>query len=163
MSEAHIREAAASDRDAIWHILEPVIRAGETYPLPRDWDRAKTLSYWFSLTHSVFVAEDEGRVLGTYYLRPNGMGGGDHIANCGYVVHPEAQGRGIAGAMCAHSLEAARAAGFRGMQYNFVIATNAGAVHLWKKMGFKTVGRLPGVFAHPTQGYVDALVMFQAL
>lgn len=158
-----IAPAQAEDRDAIWAILEPMIRAGETYPLPRDWDRESGLAYWFSAHHEVFVARSEDGVLGTYYLKPNQAGGGAHIANCGYVTAPAAQGRGIARAMCAHSLQAARDRGYTGMQFNFVIATNTRAVALWEKMGFAIIGRLPGVYAHPSEGLVDALVMFQPL
>jgi ribosomal protein S18 acetylase RimI-like enzyme len=102
-------------------------------------------------------------VLGTYYIRPNQSGGGRHVCNCGYVTASEAAGRGVARAMCAHSLEHARARGYRAMQFNFVVSTNTRAVALWQAMGFSIVGRLPGAFAHPALGDVDAFVMFQAL
>lgn len=159
-----IRRAGREDSDAVWAILEPVIRAGETYPLPRDMTRKAALAYWLSSLHQTYVAEDtDGAALGTYYLRPNNSGGGAHIANCGYMVAQNAQGKGVARRMCAHSLEEARKAGFRGMQYNFVISSNTRAIALWERMGFDTLGRLPKVFDHPTQRYVDALVMFQDL
>lgn len=158
-----IHPASNDDNDGIWHILEPMIRAGETYPLPRDMKRPDALAYWFAQGHSVFVAEDEGRLVGTYYLRPNQRGGGAHVANCGYVTDPAARGRGVARAMCDHSLSEARARGFRAMQFNFVVSANAPAVHLWESCGFAIVGRLPAAFNHPTAGYVDALVMFREL
>lgn len=159
-----VRPAREADADAIWSILAPMIGAGETYPLPRDMDRAAALAYWFSPAHTVYVAEDGADgALGTYYLKPNQTGAGAHVANCGYVVGANAQGRGVARTMCAHSFAAARAAGFRAMQFNFVVSTNTRAVALWHKMGFETVGRLPGAFDHPRVGYVDALVMFRTL
>lgn len=151
------------NRDAIWGILEPVIRAGETYPLPRDMSREAALAYWLSPQHEVFVALEDSDIVGTYYLRPNNAGGGAHVANCGYMVRADAAGRGVARAMCAHSLVRAKERGFRAMQFNFVIATNARAVKLWQAMGFSIVGRLPGVFDHPTHGFVDALVMHRML
>jgi RimJ/RimL family protein N-acetyltransferase len=159
----NIRPAGPSDADAIWSILEPTIRAGETYTLPRDMDREQALAYWFSPGHSVFVAEEGSEVLGTYYLRANQKGGGTHVANCGYVTAAKASGRGVATAMCAHSLEYARSHSFRAMQFNFVVSTNLGAIHLWEKFGFATVGRLAGAFLHPNLGYVDALVMYRTL
>lgn len=113
------------NRDAIWGILEPVIRAGETYPLPRDMSREAALAYWLSPQHEVFVALEDSDIVGTYYLRPNNAGGGAHVANCGYMVRADAAGRGVARAMCAHSLVRAKERGFRAMQFNFVIATNA--------------------------------------
>jgi ribosomal protein S18 acetylase RimI-like enzyme len=158
-----IRPALPSDADAIWAILEPTIRAGETYTLPVDMSRDDALAYWISPDHAVFVAEENGSAVGTYFLRANQRGGGSHVCNCGYVTAPNATGLGVARAMCAHSLDHARERGFLAMQFNFVISTNERAVRLWESFGFKTVGRLPQAFRHPTQGLVDSLVMHRFL
>jgi ribosomal protein S18 acetylase RimI-like enzyme len=158
-----IRHAAAADQDAIWIILEPMIRAGETYTLPREMTREAALAYWFGGDHEVFVAEDGGEIVGTYFLQPNQKGGGSHVANCGYVTAGHATGRGIAAAMCRHSMERARERGFRAMQFNFVVSTNERAVKLWKRLGFQVVGELPGAFLHPSRGFVNALVMYRHL
>ena len=158
-----IRPAQAHDDDDIWRVIEPTIRAGETYPLPRDLTKAGALSYWHSPQHEVMVAEHEGAIVGTYYLRANNRGGGAHVGNCGYIVAAAAGGRGIGRAMCLHSVEHARARGFRALQFNFVISTNQGAVRLWQRCGFEIVGRLPGAFEHPRAGFVDALVMYRRL
>ncbi|HJZ97874.1 MAG TPA: N-acetyltransferase [Candidatus Solibacter sp.] len=156
-----IRQSEPRDDDAIWRILEPTFRAGETYPIPRDISREDALAYWHTPGHIVFVAEDAGVIAGTYYLRANNRGGGAHVANCGYVVAPEVFGRGVAQAMCSHSLGEAKARGFTGMQFNFVIASNERAVRLWQRMGFAIAGRLPGAFRHPRLGVVDAYVMLR--
>ena len=161
--ELLIRPATANDDDGIWRVIEPTIRAGETYPLPRDLPRADALAYWRAPQHDVLVAEISGAVLGSYYLRANNRGGGAHVANCGYIVAPPAAGRGIARAMCVHSIERARARGFRAMQFNFVVASNERAVRLWQGCGFAIVGRLPEAFEHPRLGFVDALVMHRTL
>jgi GNAT superfamily N-acetyltransferase len=158
-----IRLAVPADSGAVWRILEPVIRAGETLALPRDMSEADALAYWMAPAHAVFVAEEGGRVLGTYLLKRNQPGGGGHVANCGYVVAQDAGGRGVARAMCAHSLDAARARGFRAMQFNIVVSTNRRAVAAWTSVGFAVVGRLPEAFLHPDLGYVDALVMYRAI
>jgi ribosomal protein S18 acetylase RimI-like enzyme len=164
MDEAlSIRPAQADDADAVWAIIAPIIRAGEAYALPRDMDRAAALAYWTGLDRETFVAEAGGRPVGTYYIRANQQGGGGHVCNCGYATAAEAQGRGVARAMCAHSLAHGRTKGFRAMQFNLVVSANVRAVHLWRAMGFDTVGVLPGAFDHPALGYVDALVMFRAL
>jgi ribosomal protein S18 acetylase RimI-like enzyme len=155
--------AAAGDADAIWAIMEPIVRAGETYTLPRDMDKKSALTYWLSAEHEVFVAEDNKEIVGTYILRANQKGGGAHVANCGYMTAVSAPGRGIARAMCAHSLDHARARGFRAMQYNFVVSTNERAVRLWQSFGFEIVGRLPRAFHHPALGYVDAYIMYRDL
>ncbi|MBI1331163.1 MAG: GNAT family N-acetyltransferase [Alphaproteobacteria bacterium] len=159
----NIRRATADDRDAVWRVIEPIIRAGETYPVALDATKDQGLAYWFDPKHEVFVAEEDGAILGCYYIKANTGGPGDHVANCGYMVSPLAWGKGVGRALCMHSLQRARERGFRAMQFNLVISTNARAVHLWQSCGFEIVGRLPGAFRHPTQGYVDALILFQAL
>jgi len=158
-----IRAATANDSDAIWKILEPVIRSGDTYTLPADMTREEALAYWNSPGHAVFVSEELGEILGTYYLRANQKGGGAHVANCGYMTAPWAVGRGVARAMCQHSLQVAKEQGFRAMQFNFVVSSNKRAVRLWESFGFEIVGRLPLAFEHPKLGPVDALVMFRQL
>ncbi|THH35258.1 N-acetyltransferase [Aliishimia ponticola] len=157
-----IRLAQPGDDDAIWNILCPVFRAGDTYTIDPDISREDALAYWLGASHGTFVAEENGSVLGTYYLKRNQAGGGSHVCNCGYVTAPEARGRGVARAMLEHSLQAAPKAGFRAMQYNFVVSTNTRAIDTWTRAGFETVGRLPGAFHHPTDGYVDALVMYRS-
>ena len=158
-----IRPATPAADDAIWAILEPTFRAGETYPIARDVSRAEALAYWRNAGHVVFVAEDAGQIVGTYYLRANNRGGGAHVANCGYIVAPDAVGRGVARAMCEQSMAQARERGFTAMQFNLVIASNERAVRLWQSCGFAIVGTLPGTFEHPTRGFVDAYVMYRKL
>jgi ribosomal protein S18 acetylase RimI-like enzyme len=158
-----IRIAAMADSDAIWEIMKPIVRAGETYTLPRNIDKENGLTYWLSAEHEVFVAEENGDIVGTYFLQANQKGGGEHVANCGYMTAVSATGRGVARAMCAHSLERARERGFRAMQYNFVICSNERAVRLWQSFDFEIVGRLPKAFLHPTLGYVDAYIMYRDL
>jgi ribosomal protein S18 acetylase RimI-like enzyme len=158
-----MRAAGKSDSDAIWAIMEPIIRAGESYTLPRDMDKRGALAYWRSAEHEVFVAEDNREIVGTYFLQANQKGGGAHVANCGYMTAASATGRGVARTMCAHSLDRARERGFRAMQFNFVVSTNERAVRLWQSFGFEIVGRLPGAYLHPSMGYVDAYVMHKQL
>ena len=158
-----IRTALFEDAPAIWSIIEPVIRAGETYTLDWDMTEEHALAYWMGSDKETFVAEEDGIILGTYYIRPNQAGGGRHVCNCGFMVSAAATGRGIAGRMGEHALAYARSRGYRGMQFNFVVSTNERAVRLWQKLGFEIVGRLPFAFHHPADGDVDALVMFQAL
>jgi len=158
-----IRPAGPADANAIWAVLEPTIRSGETYTLPRNMEREQALAYWFSPEHTVFVAEQDGEVVGSYYLRGNQQGGGAHVCNCGYMTAAWASGRGVATAMCEHSLEYARTQGFRAMQFNFVVSSNQAAIHLWQKFGFAIAGRLPKAFLHPGLGFVDALVMYRTL
>lgn len=159
-----IRPATEADWPAIWGLLQPVFRAGETYAVDRDITEEAARRVWMDLPKATFVASDtDGSVLGTYYIKTNHGGGGAHVCNCGYVTSEAAQGRGIATAMCTHSLTAAPELGYRAMQFNLVLASNAGAVRLWQKLGFEIIGTLPRVFEHPSLGLVDGHVMWKDL
>ncbi len=158
-----VRRATVADSSAVLEVIRPVFREGDTYAIDPDISDQDALAYWMGADKETFVAEQGGKILGTYYVKANQGGGGRHICNCGYMTSVHATGRGVASAMCKHSLDYAKAMGFRGMQFNFVVSTNSRAIKLWEKLGFDIVGRLPGAFNHPKQGYVDALVMFQAL
>ena len=159
----NIRAAQPKDRAAILAIILPTIRQGATYAVDADMSEGDAINYWTSNEKQTFVAELDGQILGTYYMRANHSGGGGHVCNCGYMTGASATGKGVARAMCTHSLTYARTRGYRAMQFNFVISTNVRAIALWESLGFEIVGRLPGAFAHPTQGYVDALVFYQTL
>lgn len=163
MTDVRIRPAGAADRDAVWDIFHAVVRTGDTYAFPPDIGREAALAAWMGPGIETFVAEADGGVAGTYILKPNQGGPGDHVCNCAYMVAPRAQGRGIGRAMAEHSLEAARERGFRAMQYNLVVSTNTGAIALWQKLGFAIAGTLPGAFRHPRHGEVDAYVMYRRL
>ena len=158
-----IRKATTLDAAAIADIIMPTIRAGDTYALNSDLSERDALAYWFAVGKEAFVAEVDGKILGTYYMRANQDGGGRHVCNCGYMTSQQARGKGIARRMCQHSLAYAREQGFLAMQFNFVVATNVGAIHLWQSLGFEIVGTLPKAFLHPSGGYVNALVLYQAL
>ncbi len=158
-----IRQAGPKDHNRIWAILEPIFRAGDTYAVETNIRRNSALAYWMGGTHKTFVAFDSDESLGTYYIGPNHPGGGDHVCNCGFATDLAARGKGIARKMLAHALDTARADGYHAMQFNFVVATNLGALKIWFDNGFEQVGCLPKAFNHPTEGYVDALVLFKTL
>lgn len=170
MAGWEIREATAQDWPGIWSILEPVIRAGETFTWDRDTTGDEARGRWFKQAPGqTFVAVGKragggaGAVLGTGELHANQGGGGSHVANAGYMVHPDHAGRGLARALCAYSLDAARAAGFRAMQFNAVVESNVRAVAAWKSMGFEVLATIPEAFDHPRLGYVGLHVMYRKL
>ena len=158
-----IREFTDSDWPGLWPILQEAFATGDTYPYPPDVSEADARRVWTLAPDVTFVAEDDGQLLGTYYLKTNQPGLGSHVVNAGYIVGTAARRRGLGRALCAHSMDEARRRGFRSMQFNLVVATNEGAVALWKDMGFAVIGTVPGGFNHREHGYVDALIMFQDL
>jgi ribosomal protein S18 acetylase RimI-like enzyme len=158
-----IRAAGLDDFDLIWPLLRKVFRAGETYAVDPQISKADAQAYWITQAAATYVAVGDDGIIGTYYIKTNQPGGGAHICNCGYIVSPDARGQGLAAQMCAHSQARAMALGYSAMQFNFVLASNAGAVRLWHRLGFTTVGTIPGAFDHPRLGMVDAFVMYKTL
>lgn len=161
--DAHIRIAERHDFDRIWPFFKAIAGAGETYAYPRDITRAQAAALWMDTPRQTCVAEQDGRIVGSYYIKTNAAGPGAHVCNCGYMVAPAAQGQGIATAMCKHSQAEARRLGYKAMQFNFVASSNKAAIHLWQRLGFDVAGRLPQAFDHPEHGYIDALVMYKWL
>ena len=158
-----IRPANEADRDVIWKIFHEVVAAGDTYALDPHMSREDALAYWFATGTHTYVAEADGKINGTYILRPNQSAGGSHVANAAFMVPASARGEGIGRAMAEHCLNEARRRGFRAMQFNFVISTNTTAIRLWQELGFQVVGNLPGAFRDPAKGYVDVYVMYRLL
>ena len=158
-----IREATEADYEDIWPIFHKIASAGDTYAYPRDVTKSEGKKLWMDLPRKTYVAESGEGILGTYYIKTNQAGPGSHVCNCGYMVPSSSRGKGVATAMCEHSQKMAVELGYEAMQFNFVASTNEGAVRLWEKLGFEIVGRLPKAFNHPSEGYVDALVMYKWL
>ncbi len=158
-----IREATAHDRGAVWEIFHAVVAGGDTYVFDPATPRDEAIAYWFQADARTYVAEHDGRVVGTYFLKPNRPGLGGHVANAAFMVSPSARGLGVGRAMGEHALDEARRLGYRAMQFNFVVSTNTAAVRLWERLGFAVVGTLPGAFRHSSLGFVDAYVMFRTL
>lgn len=158
-----IREIEGADWPAVWELMKPVVRAGETYPYACDIDEAGARELWIDIPEAIYVALDGAVILGTYYIKPNQPELGAHVANCGYIVGENARGKGVATAMCQHSQEEALRLCYRAMQFNLVVKTNEASVYLWQKLGFDIVGTLPGAFNHRRLGFVDAYVMYKEL
>jgi GNAT superfamily N-acetyltransferase len=158
-----IREIHAAEFPIVWPLFRSVIAAGDTYSYPPDLSREDAQALWTTPPSRTFVAERDDRVVGCYLLRPNQPGLGDHVANAGYMVAAEARGQGLASALCAHSMEQARRAGFTAMQFNFIVASNTTAVRLWQRHGFHPVGTGPGAFRLATPGATDIHTMHRTL
>ena len=158
-----IREATDRDRDAIWEIFRATVAPGDAFVYDPNTPREEAMAYWFANGTRAYVAEEDGKIVGSYILRANRPGLGNHVANAGFMVDPTARRSGIGRAMGEHALNEARRLGYRAMQFNFVISTNESAVRLWQRLGFRIVGTLPDAFRHSKKGLVDAYVMFRSL
>jgi RimJ/RimL family protein N-acetyltransferase len=159
-----IRRFQEADWPFVWPFLRATFEAGDTYAFSPQSTEAEIHRAWIELPDATYVACDsDGRIVGTYYIKPNQPGLGSHVCNCGYVVAPEARGQGLATLMCEHSQLEAVSMGFHAMQFNLVVSTSDRAVRLWQRLGFTVVGNLPRAFHHQRFGYVDALVMYKEI
>jgi ribosomal protein S18 acetylase RimI-like enzyme len=158
-----IRPAVAGDSDAMWEIFRAIVTRGDSYPFAPDTPRADAEAYWSTPSAASWVIEADGKVVGMYKIVANQPGLGSHVANASFMVDPHFGGNGAGRAMGQHAVEEARRRGFRAIQFNFVVSTNARAVALWQSLGFAIVGTLPRAFRHQQLGFVDAYVMYRSL
>ncbi|MGW6099147.1 N-acetyltransferase family protein [Streptomyces sp. NPDC055157] len=159
-----IREATTEDWPAIWPFFHEIVAAGETFTYPLELGEDDARDWWLlKEPNRTVVAVDDGTVLGTAKMNNNHMGNGRHIASASYMVDPEHSGQGVGRALCVYTVEWARAAGFRAMQFNAVVETNHYAVRLYRSLGFEILGTLPEGFNHPKHGFVGLHIMHRAL
>jgi GNAT superfamily N-acetyltransferase len=159
--------AEFDDWPRIWPVWHEVVQRGDTYTYDsrsssedgrRIWMQPAPAQIW------MVTSDDTGEVvLGTYLLKANQPGNGDHVANAGFMVSGAARGRGVGRAMGEHCLDQARRAGYVAMQFNAVVASNHGAIKLWYALGFETIGTVPRAFRHPTDGLVGLHIMYRDL
>ena len=159
----NIRPAKPEDFKAIWEIFHAVIQKGDSYSFVPETTKEEAKAYWMDPKTNPYVAELNGKIVGTYVLRQVQRGLGAHIGNGSYMVHPNFQGNRIGKAMGLHSLDEAKKLGFIAMQYTYVVSTNTPAVNLWKSIGFRIIGTVPKAYRHLTLGYVDTYVMYREL
>src|SRR5688572_18428021 len=160
---ANIRPATEADKPAVWRIIKAVIAGGDTYVFDPSTPEEEMVTYWFSPEKHVYVAEENGEILGTYWLKVNQPGLGDHISNGAYMVSPDAKGQGIGKLMALHSIEEGRRIGYHAIQFNFVVKSNTVAVNLWKSVGFEIIGEIPDAIRHSKNGLTNAYIMYRRL
>jgi len=158
-----IRKASENDYDKVWEIFQAVIKSEDSYVFRADTPKSDLQKHWFADYMETYVFEEGNKILGTYIIKPNQIDLGNHMANASYMVHPEAQGKGIGRKLGEHSLKIAKKTGYLGMQFNIVISTNIAAIKLWEKLGFEIIGTSPNAFMHSELGLVDTFIMFREI
>ena len=158
-----IREIEAKDFEAIWPIFQEIVEAGETSAYAKGVSKSEATYFWMEMPRKTFVFEKDAKILGAYFLKTNQAGPGSHVCNCFYMVDSLSRGQGVATQMCQHSQVMAVELGYEAIQFNYVTTSNAEAVKLWIKLGFKTVGRIPRACKHNEHKYTDVLIMYKWL
>lgn len=157
-----VQPATQSDWQGIWEIFNEVVSHGDTYSYYPHTTFDEAMSLWVRAGAQGYVVKDGDKVVGTYSLRKNKAGFGDHVANAGFMVHKDYRGRGIASLMVDDCLKRAKRQGFHSMQFNFVVSSNP-AVDLWKSKGFQIIGTVPKGFRHAKNGLTDIHIMYRSL
>jgi L-amino acid N-acyltransferase YncA len=159
-----IREAQAADWLQIWPFFAQIVEAEETYAYPRGLTLETARPIWMEPAPSrVTVAELDGVIVGSAKTGPNRPGPGGHVATAAFMVDPAHAGKGVGRALAEDALAWATAQGYRSMQFNAVVETNSGAVHLWQSLGFEILATVPEAFDHATRGLVGLHIMYRPL
>ena len=158
-----IRPATVKDLDAIWQLWKGITAQKAYFPYDETYTRQQIEASWINLDNLIGVAEVAGEVAGAYIVKPNQPGYGSHVANAAYMVATAFRGQGIGKQLCAHSLEAAKAAGYRAMQFNLVVSTNTAAIQVWESFGFQRIGIVPKGFYQEGVGFVNAYIFYRFL
>ena len=158
-----IRIATSNDFNSVWDIFTSVIKTGDTYVFDPKTEKDNLSKHWFAPYMKTYIAEEREKIIGTYIIKPNQIDLGSHIANCSYMVHPNAQGKGVGKLLCEHSLINAKDLGYMAIQFNIVVSTNINAIKLWENYGFEIIGTTPKGFRHKELGYVDTYIMYKKL
>lgn len=162
MSDVAIRKATDADWPSIWPFFQEIVQDGETYAFPLDLTEATAAPWWMERPpgETLVAVDPSGSVLGSAKWGPNRPGRGAHVSTASFMVDPAARGGGVGRALAEHVLDAARAAGYRSMQFNAVVETNTAAVALWRALGFAVIGTVPEAFDSRAHGLVGLHVMY---
>ncbi len=158
----HIHEFEKDDILQMIAIWNEVIDAGVAFPYEDELDQMSAETYFGEQTYTAVAVEGD-EILGLYTLHPNGVGRASHIANASYAVRSDQRGRGIGRQLVSDCLVQAKHFGFRILQFNAVVASNASALHLYRSLGFIEIGRIPGAFRMKDDSYEDTILFYYDL
>ena len=131
---------------------------GESDPGRRGCAEAETADAGTDAASGEAPSMQDGRVVGLYILHPNNIGRCAHTANTSYAVDSSCRGRGVGRALVQDSLDNLKPCGFRGLQFNAVVASNVSAIRLYESMGFDRIGVIPGGFLNGEGAYEDMII-----
>ena len=157
------RPAQPGDTPLLREIWNHILEEGSFFPGEEPYQDDGGFAAFLAEQSAVTCLLADGRVAGYYILHPNNIGRCGHVANASYVLDRAFRGRGLGRPLVERSLEEAAALGFRGMQFNAVVAGNTAALRIYRGLGFQTVGTIPGGFLLPDGTYSDMYVMYRPL
>lgn len=154
-----IRPFEPADIPAMRVIWNEVVRAGNAFPQIDELATDEEAERFFAAqTRTAVALDDAGMVAGLYILHPNNVGRCAHTANTSYAVASGCRGQGVGRALVQDSLDQLAPCGFKGLQFNAVVASNAAAIHLYESMGFRRIGVIEGGFLNDAGVYEDMVI-----
>ena len=156
-----IRTYVDGDLGRMTEIWNDVVRAGNAFPQASEMSVDQAREFFADQTRCA-VAIEAGAVVGLYILHPNGVGRCAHTANASYAVDSSARGNGLGRALVQDSLDHLAECGFRGLQFNAVVASNFAAIRLYESLGFDRVGIIPGGYLNAVGEYEDTIIYHHA-
>lgn len=157
-----IRKYEEADVAEMVRIWNQVVEEGVAFPQEEYLD-VESGSAFFAAQSYCGVAVEDGKVLGLYILHPNNIGRCGHISNASYAVDAACRGKHIGEKLVSDCLVQAKKLGFRLMQFNAVVENNVHARHLYERLGFVTVGTIPGGFRMKDGSYQNIWLYYHEL
>lgn len=153
--------ADAQGAIAIWN---EVVEAGAAFPQEESLTLESGDAFFRAQSFTGIARNcDSGEIVGLYILHPNNVGRCGHICNASYAVGSALRGLHIGEALVRHCMDKGRELGFRVLQFNAVVASNSGALHLYEKLGFVRLGVIPGGFRRRDGEYEDIIPHYYLL
>lgn len=152
-----------ADLPGMRSIWNEIVRAGNAFPQEEELGEKEAEEFFRGQSHCGVVRDKTGEVAGLYILHPNNIGRCGHICNASYAVKKTERGRGLGKKLVQASLEAAKALGFRLIQFNAVVESNSRAQRLYKELGFTELGKIAGGFRLANGKYEDIRLYWRSL
>ena len=160
--QIEIRQYQTHDAAAAAAIWNEVVRGGAAFPQREELTEENADSFFRSQSFTGLAEDAEtGEIVGLYILHPNNVGRCVHVANASYAVASSARGLGLGRELVKDSLAQAARKGFRGLQFNAVVASNEAAIHLYEDLGFTRVGTIPGGFCSILGNFEDMHIYYK--
>ena len=155
-----LKKFGPADINQALTIWNQILEEGDSFPND-NLMIAEELFEWFDKKTEVVCLFLEGELAGFYTLNPNNLGRCSHIANAGYAVKREYRGSGLGKILLKDSLDRAQQNGFKGLQFNAVVASNHAAIRLYLQFGFSIVGTIHNGFRLKDDSYSDTLIFLK--
>lgn len=162
MEEVIVRGYKEDDVPDMVRIWNKVVDDGVAFPQLDLLDEESGKKFFSEQTYCA-VAQTEGETVGMYILHPNNVGRCGHICNASFAVDADCRGKHIGEKLVLDCLEQGKEHGFIILQFNAVVENNIHARHLYERLGFVLVGKIPNGFKMKDGHFENICVYYHEL